>query len=1104
MATRTRLVPALAATAVLMAGPVTRSGALEYFDGKLEIHGAYEMQLRTIARDFEVGDGLDLTQWYHVLNIEAEADFAPDGIGPFDVFQGFMRVEVRYDCVWTRACGIFSSADAFGDRSKKLPKRLNDGRRAGYRPSGALFTGHVRRFADIPREFLPFAYRNMPNGSFRPSPIFNIGGLDTLFGSRGLDDAFGTEDDSAPFYFSKQLDDDCRFAFRARNGSMDGVGTQVMGPWNPSCKIRPIGRLRNKPNPISSIDFSPITGSVGSGPLPLRPQPRVGWTEESRKGEAQGVYYPSYRLAQQLRDGKFDSFDQNFRWQELAWNRGASQQDEKELKELYLDIEMFDSRLWLRLGKQTVVWGKTELFRNQDQWNPRDLALASLPSLEESRVALWMARAVWHFWDVGPLEDVRAELVGIYDQFEPTDLGRCGEPYAPNPVCNKTLGLFIHGMTGFGVAGETRPPNSWNSWKGIEVGGRLEWRWDRFSFALSDYWGYTDLPYQKTLFRYSRNVDPSTGRPRWGMSAGSCRTGREPSCLSEDNALTHHSVNQQLFMMICATSIGFSQLDTSSCGQTVFNSQNQTPGTTGLEPRVMIAVTNVASGQLRFGGARVVESLGEFTQTTIDALNKLSRRPNTAILRFSGGSDFPADPVFGNSPTVVVPLSADGNDGGFADLTGTGFESDFGMIIWRPTGLQPFLTDEQEALLGCGPFYSTQCDIDGIDLMNAEASAIMQSFPGFPGTSGEFWDTRDASVAQPGTADFQGGPVCTRYEGGRLYILPGCRGPGDPGYDPGVDGTLTGPDVNGTLYPRGRRHPFTNQLFASEMSTLSWNLLMGLVVLSTPAVPGEFLITDFDPDQPFRTDGCSFATPQFCRNVQSFFQISGIQRSTIRAGGNWRYGRRDWTWAGGKEIALRYERRNVLGFGMDFAEDFTKSNWGFEFTWEKDVLLANNDEIDGLSEVDRWNWTISVDRPTFINFLNQNRTFFINTQWFIQYVSGHQKGFLSNGPWNVLAVLAINTGYFDDRLLPSMSIVYDFGSNSGAWLPQVTYRYSANFSVTMGLAVFVGREEARPMAISPSSLSNRTGRHAYKDFAENGLSAVRDRDEFFLKVRYTF
>ena len=1103
----------VAATVLVVTGLAGRSTAIEFFEGNLEIHGFYEAQVRTIARDYRASDGFDLTQWYHILNIEAEADFAPDGIGPFDVFQGFMRVEVRYDCVWTRGCGIFSSADAFGDRAKRLPKRLSDGRRAGYRPSGALFTAHTRRFSDIPREFLPFAFRDMPNGSYKPSELFDIGGLDTLFGSRGVDGIFGTEDDPAPFYFAKQLEDECRFAFRGRKGSMDGVGTQIMGPWDPKCKIRPIGALNNKPNPVSDIDLSPITGSVGTGPLPFRPQPDIMWTDPSRKGEAQGVYYPNYRLAQQLRDGKFDSFDQNFRQEELAWNRGASQQDEKELKEAYFDIEMFDSRLWLRLGKQTVVWGKTELFRNQDQWNPQDLALASLPSLEESRIALWMGRAVWHFWNVGPLEDLRAELVVAYDQFEPTDLGRCGEPYAPNPVCNKTLGLFIHGLTGFGVAGETRPPNPWNSWEGIEVGGRLEWRWDRFSFALSDYWGYTDLPYQKTLFRYSRNVDPETGRPRRLMSTGSCTTGMEASCLTEDNALTRHSINQQLFMMICATSIGFSDLDSSACGQTVFNSQELSDPTNALAPRVMIALTNIVSGQNNplTGGAAVAESLGDFNSTTIDQLNDLAARPETAIQRF------PSTTFGTDTPTVVVPLSMDPNDGPPAtvppDLVGTP------VNFWTFTGVQPYLTDEQEALLGCGPFYGTQCDIEGIDLMNAEANVILQSFPGFPGTSGSYWDTRDTSLIQPGTVDFDGGPFCTRHEDGETYILPGCRGQWqgerpermryqDVGYDPDIDGTTTGPNSTRTLYPEGRRHPFTDQKFASEMAVASWNTLMGLVVLSSPETPPgepvEYLITDFNPDQPFRTDGCSFATPQFCRNVQSFFQISGIQRNAVRAGGNDRFGRRDWTWAGGKDIALRYEKRNILGFGMDFAEDFTKSNWGVEFTWEKDIHLADNNQFDGHEVVDRYNWTISVDRPTFVNFLNQNRTFFINTQWFIQYVDGHKYSFPSNGPWNVLAVLAINTGYFDDRLLPSMAIVYDFGSNSGAWIPQVTYRYSSNFSATFGLAVFAGREEARPMAISPTSLSNRTGRHAFKDFAENGLSAVRDRDELFLKVRYTF
>jgi hypothetical protein len=85
-----------------------------------------------------------------------------------------------------------------------------------------------------------------------------------------------------------------------------------------------------------------------------------------------------------------------------------------------------------------------------------------------------------------------------------------------------------------------------------------------------------------------------------------------------------------------------------------------------------------------------------------------------------------------------------------------------------------------------------------------------------------------------------------------------------------------------------------------------------------------------------------------------------------------------------------------------------------------------------------------------------------------------------------------------------LTLVYDMRSNSGAFLPQVLYRFSAEFSASFGMALFMGREERRDMAISPVALSNRTGRHANKDFVENGLSAVRDRDEIFLRLRYTF
>jgi hypothetical protein len=1082
-----RTIPCIAAAALAAAASTApRSAAAAEIAGiEVEVHGAYELQLRGIVRDFDFSDDLDLTQWYNVFALETELDFAPDGWGPFDVLQGFVRVEVRYDCVWTRGCGIFSSADAYGDRARKLPKRLNDGRRGGFRSTGTLFNGDIRRLAGIPREFLPYRFRFRPDDDRGPSPFFDIVGIDTLFDSPGADGVFGNEDDPAPFYFDRPLDQ-CTFAFRGVTGSEDGVGVQNL-VWNPKCKVRPIGRLADKPNPLRANDFNPITGRGGFGALPLRPAPELRAGSGGPIWQAQGVYYPNARLAEILREDELDNFDQNFRQEELAWNRGASQQDEKELKEAYLDVEFFDSKLWLRVGKQTVVWGKTELFRNQDRWNPQDLALASLPALEESRIGLWMLRAVWQFYEIGPFEDVRAELVTIFDQFEPTDVGRCGEPYAPNPVCNKTFGLFIHGLTGFALAGESRPPDPWNDGRGLEVGLRLEWRWERFSFAITDFYGFSDLGYTTPIFDYSRNVDPVSGRPRRLESTGRCRRGDEEECLTEDIALAEHSVNQQLFSMICATSIGFSTLDLSACGQTVLGSPARTgddpnvPATTA-EPRVVVALDSVIAGDnfglILPGLSASLAGLDEPSATSRDrmAAQLAEFGVTTPLLRLNadpddGGPDLPADHPLVQAPDFVNTV----------------------LFFYDPStfdnSLSAKLSDAQEGLLGCGLLYGTSCDLDGIDLLNAEGSVIFQSWPGFEGTIGD-WDTADRSVAQPGTVGFRGGPVCTRFENGKTYILPGCRGPGDPGYDPRVDGT-----------PTNLVHPFTKQPFRSEMAALSWNALMGFVAFS--AAP-EVDISTFDVFDVMRTDGCSFRKVQFCGAVQSLWQVTGVRRNDVKAGGNGTFGRRDFVWHGGRDLLLRYQKYNVLGFSMDFAEDATKSNWGVEFTWEDDVFEGDNDVRLGVTPVNRYNLTISMDRPTFINFLNANRTFFINTQWFFQYVQGYHRSFTGNGPLNVLAVLTVNTGYWNDRLQPALTLVYDFGSNSGAAIPQVTYRYSSDFQVTFGIAVFTGREEPRRMALVPTTLSARVGRHAYKDFVENGLSAVRDRDEVFLRVRYTF
>ncbi|MDX1649141.1 MAG: hypothetical protein R3263_04735, partial [Myxococcota bacterium] len=65
--------------------------------------------------------------------------------------------------------------------------------------------------------------------------------------------------------------------------------------------------------------------------------------------------------------------------------------------------------------------------------------------------------------------------------------------------------------------------------------------------------------------------------------------------------------------------------------------------------------------------------------------------------------------------------------------------------------------------------------------------------------------------------------------------------------------------------------------------------------------------------------------------------------------------------------------------------------------------------------------------------------------------------------------------------------------------------FTSSFSATVGMAAFYGRFEERDLALHPASPnSTRVGEERGSTFVENGLSAVRERDEIFLRIRYTW
>jgi hypothetical protein len=233
--------------------------------------------------------------------------------------------------------------------------------------------------------------------------------------------------------------------------------------------------------------------------------------------------------------------------------------------------------------------------------------------------------------------------------------------------------------------------------------------------------------------------------------------------------------------------------------------------------------------------------------------------------------------------------------------------------------------------------------------------------------------------------------------------------------------------------------------------------------------------------------------------------LSSTGKRTIEAGGNERFGRRDFVWAGGAAAKLDYQKRHVVGIAADFAEDVTRTNWGFEFTWFPNVIRLDYDQFDLSSRVDLYNFVISVDRPTFVRFLNLNRTFFANAQVFLQYTDGYRSSMVADGPFTALFTFALFTGYQQDRLLPGFTFVYDVWSRSGAALWSMTYRFSEALSAQVGVSAFFGTVESiEPPLVGVGGNAGGAGAGSQRATVERGLSTVRDRDEFFFRVRYTF
>ncbi|MCP4042975.1 MAG: DUF1302 domain-containing protein, partial [Gammaproteobacteria bacterium] len=93
------------------------------------------------------------------------------------------------------------------------------------------------------------------------------------------------------------------------------------------------------------------------------------------------------------------------------------------IREAYVDatIDTDDGRqLAFKVGKQQIVWGRTDLFRVLDVLNPVDYSRNNIyDELEDIRIPMWMLEAEYRIGATETFDDLNLSLVWNFDKFRP-------------------------------------------------------------------------------------------------------------------------------------------------------------------------------------------------------------------------------------------------------------------------------------------------------------------------------------------------------------------------------------------------------------------------------------------------------------------------------------------------------------------------------------------------------------------------------------------------------------------------------------------------------------------------------------------------------------
>jgi len=496
------------AAALLVAGGIAPSAQAEtvggWFEENFEVHGFLTSKFYVRSSDLALYDRATISSWRSELNLEMDFFFYDGELNsPFTGedeslrITGYAIVRPTYEAVYDindKWGGDLNKAQygTFGSRSNQLDShrgknfpgsgaRVDDEFTVINNDTGSNFTGKSSPAICIDdRVFLGcVGSAVLPRNSYQE----RLGGPGTIFDYQRLNKNGQAGFNQGLMDLSNSL---------ALTGTEPGIGNAY----------------------LLSKGITP--GTVG--PLP-------GDNTKGIQNTALNFYQPGRVAGSDGHFGSSSSFDRGYdinkRQSKLSTDCFDAAHPFCWLREFYVDVEWGATQM--RLGRQQIVWGKTDAFRLQDKINPIDVGFHNIfPDLEERRIPVLALDIIHSFGDIGVFKDVSFEFAWIFDKYVGDQGGQCGEPYAFTGLCHFRADIGGHGVFNWGS--RFYDEVDWNL-QNTEPWARVEFRIPKpsISFSISAGWTHEDAPYaefiQGTAWSYD-NPNPATMLFLQGVGVG--------------------------------------------------------------------------------------------------------------------------------------------------------------------------------------------------------------------------------------------------------------------------------------------------------------------------------------------------------------------------------------------------------------------------------------------------------------------------------------------------------------------------------------------------------------------------------------------------------